>query len=486
MTASTVTVNGHKFEEYKGGYTPFSFELTPHLKYGADNVIAVELDSTERSRYPAVRIPDRLPDLRRHLSRRSTARGAGNLHRERVRQAGAAPGRRPRGCRALLPAGSGGRRGDAHGRTAGGCKGAEDGKRTGRGRSRVSRGPDRLAPRNRPLESEESQAVQRGRAPGECGRFQRRVPHAHRFPRGALYSGRLHAERRAHQAARPEPAPDISLMSAARCPRACSGATPGFCARELRCNIVRTSHYPQSPAFLDACDELGLLVLEEIPGWQHIGDKAWQDLAVRNVGEMIRRDWNHPSIVLWGVRINESMDNHDFYTRTNAAGPLARRRAPDRRHPLLAQLGAARRRVHDERFRFPAEGAESPPVYEHRVQRAHVLDQALRQRVARCRARDPARARSQSARLGRPLRRRHRMVRLRLQHAPELRLRRPHLLSRSHRHLPHSEAGGVFLRVAVRAGTKRWCSRRASSFPRATSRRRAARARCRFSPTAST
>ena len=75
--------------------------------------------------------------------------------------------------------------------------------------------------------------------------------------------------------------------------------------RELHCNIVRTSHYPQSPAFLDACDELGLLVLEEIPGWQHIGDRAWQDLAVRNVGAMIRRDWNHPSIVLWGVRINE-------------------------------------------------------------------------------------------------------------------------------------------------------------------------------------
>ena len=86
----------------------------------------------------------------------------------------------------------------------------------------------------------------------------------------------------------------------------------------LKCNIVRTSHYPQSPHFLDACDEVGLLVLEEIPGWQHIGDQAWQDLRCDNVGRMIRRDWNHPSIVLWGVRINESQDNHDFYTRTNA------------------------------------------------------------------------------------------------------------------------------------------------------------------------
>jgi beta-galactosidase len=87
---------------------------------------------------------------------------------------------------------------------------------------------------------------------------------------------------------------------------------------ELKCNIVRTSHYPQSRHFLDACDEVGLLVLEEIPGWQHIGDQAWQDISVDNVRRMIRRDWNHPSIVLWGVRINESRDNHDFYTRTNA------------------------------------------------------------------------------------------------------------------------------------------------------------------------
>jgi beta-galactosidase len=88
--------------------------------------------------------------------------------------------------------------------------------------------------------------------------------------------------------------------------------------KQLHCNIVRTSHYPQSRHFLDACDEYGLLVLEEIPGWQHIGDLAWQDISVDIVSLMIRRDWNHPSIVLWGVRINESRDYHDFYTRTNA------------------------------------------------------------------------------------------------------------------------------------------------------------------------
>ena len=88
--------------------------------------------------------------------------------------------------------------------------------------------------------------------------------------------------------------------------------------RELHCNIVRTSHYPQSPAFLDACDELGLLVLEEIPGWQHIGDQAWQDLAVRNVGadDPARLESSVHRAV--GRAHQRSPDNHDFYTRTNA------------------------------------------------------------------------------------------------------------------------------------------------------------------------
>ena len=86
----------------------------------------------------------------------------------------------------------------------------------------------------------------------------------------------------------------------------------------LKVNLVRTSHYPQSTYFLDRCDEIGLLVFEEIPGWQHLGPQVWQDESVENVRRMIERDWNHPSIILWGVRINESADHHDFYTRTNA------------------------------------------------------------------------------------------------------------------------------------------------------------------------
>ncbi len=87
---------------------------------------------------------------------------------------------------------------------------------------------------------------------------------------------------------------------------------------ELRVNLARTSHYPQSPRFLDRCDEIGLLVFEEIPGWQHIGDDDWKALATENVREMVERDWNRPSVVLWGVRINESQDDDAFYARNNA------------------------------------------------------------------------------------------------------------------------------------------------------------------------
>lgn len=84
----------------------------------------------------------------------------------------------------------------------------------------------------------------------------------------------------------------------------------------LNCNMVRCSHYPQSSAFLDACDELGLMVWEEIPGWQYLGDAAWKDVALRNVEEMIRRDRNHPSILIWGTRINESANDPALYQRT--------------------------------------------------------------------------------------------------------------------------------------------------------------------------
>ena len=86
---------------------------------------------------------------------------------------------------------------------------------------------------------------------------------------------------------------------------------------ELGLNAVRTSHYPQSHHFIDRCDELGLVVFTEIPGWQNIGDDSWKDQAVVNTREMVSQYRNHPSIILWGVRINESVDCDELYKRTN-------------------------------------------------------------------------------------------------------------------------------------------------------------------------
>ena len=88
---------------------------------------------------------------------------------------------------------------------------------------------------------------------------------------------------------------------------------------ELGVNAVRTSHYPCSQYFYDRCDETGLLVFTEIPGWQNIGGDEWKEQAVRNTRDMVLQCRNHPSVILWGVRINESQDDDAFYEKTNAA-----------------------------------------------------------------------------------------------------------------------------------------------------------------------
>ena len=87
---------------------------------------------------------------------------------------------------------------------------------------------------------------------------------------------------------------------------------------EVGVNVVRTSHYPQSEHFLNKCDEIGLLVVNEIPGWQHIGQSEnWRKECIENTKRMVLKERNHPCVIAHGVRIDESVDDHELYEKTN-------------------------------------------------------------------------------------------------------------------------------------------------------------------------
>jgi beta-galactosidase len=82
---------------------------------------------------------------------------------------------------------------------------------------------------------------------------------------------------------------------------------------ELNVNMVRCSHYPQSPHFLDACDELGIMVWQEPPGWGFMGDAAFQQRFLDDVANMVIRDRNRPSVIVWGARLDETKNYPDLY-----------------------------------------------------------------------------------------------------------------------------------------------------------------------------
>ena len=83
-------------------------------------------------------------------------------------------------------------------------------------------------------------------------------------------------------------------------------------------NIVRQSHYPQSEHFLNRCDEIGLLTINEIPGWQFISQKQeWRDQFMIYLQKMVITQRNHPCLIAHGVRIDESQDDHELYSKAN-------------------------------------------------------------------------------------------------------------------------------------------------------------------------
>ena len=83
--------------------------------------------------------------------------------------------------------------------------------------------------------------------------------------------------------------------------------------RDAGFTIIRTAHYPQDPSFMDACDEMGLFVIVATPGWQYWNkDKGWDEKVHENTRNIIRRDRNHPSVLMWEPILNETRYPEEF------------------------------------------------------------------------------------------------------------------------------------------------------------------------------
>lgn len=83
--------------------------------------------------------------------------------------------------------------------------------------------------------------------------------------------------------------------------------------RDAGLRVIRNAHYPQDPAFMDACDELGLFVIVNTPGWQFWNDEpVFAQRVYSDIRNMVRRDRNHPSVWMWEPILNETWYPEDF------------------------------------------------------------------------------------------------------------------------------------------------------------------------------
>ena len=342
MIAATVFVNGKQVkEEHRGGYVPFSIDITDHVNFGSDNVLAVRVDSTERKDIPPFgHVVDYLTfgGIYREVHLRFvdpihiahiTARPGGALEERQKLDIVAHIVNRSDEARTLKLTAT---LVDASGKIIRSARDTvsvlphsevdDDGLRMDALKvERWDLDTPNLYALTVQIEDDDAVGTRIGWREAEFR------------DDGAFYLNGRGLKLRGLN--RHQTYPYIGAAA----PRRLQRKDADILKFDLACNIVRTSHYPQSRHFLDRCDEIGLLVFEEIPGWQHIGDEAWKQLSLRDVEAMIVRDRNRPAIILWGVRINESLDDHDFYLRTNA---LAHQLDPTR------QTGGVRFRYESE------------------------------------------------------------------------------------------------------------------------------------------
>jgi beta-galactosidase len=346
MTATTVWINGTLLGEYKGGYTPFSFELTPHLKPVGENTLTVYVDSTERPDIPPFGNEiDYLTfgGIYREVSLRIVPETYIDNIFARAKDVLTSPALEVDCFLAGKAADSLTIEVELRDGEHTVAKSSDNISHTAAPDPNAATDPETPAPAHRSTQTTADPArhtvtlsslqdVQLWNLDSpklytvhvrllSAGRIvdsdTRRIGFREAVftPQGFALNGKVIKLRGLD---RHQTFPFVGQAMPARAQR----KDADILRKNLHCNIVRTSHYPQSRHFLDRCDEIGLLVLEEIPGWQHIGDESWKQISIDNVGRMIRRDWNHPCVILWGVRINESRDDHDFYLRTNKLAHL--------------------------------------------------------------------------------------------------------------------------------------------------------------------
>ncbi len=334
MIAATVTINGHSFPEHRGGYTLFSFDITGHVRPHADNLLVVHLDSSERPDIPPygnvvdyltfggiyrdvwLRLVEPCHIAQVFVRPTDVLSAAPRVEVDVwLRNQGARPAQRELSCAV-----------ESEGETLAEARCTVDvpAQETVKVTLALPQAHYQLWTLDDPRLYEcvvRLFEAELGADPLDAVTVRFGLRQAEFRADGGFY---FNGERlKLVGLNRHQTYPYIGAAAPARLQR----QDADIIKHELGCNIVRTSHYPQSPHFLDRCDEIGLLVFEEIPGWQHLGDEDWQALSLRDVRAMIERDRNHPAIIIWGVRINESPDDERFFTRTNA---LARALDPTR------------------------------------------------------------------------------------------------------------------------------------------------------------
>ncbi len=317
MVSAVAVLNGHSIGSHQGGYLPWSVELTGHLAPGP-NVLAVIVDARCLPVPPIA--PGQGPDSIDFLQ-------PGGIYREAALRV-VPPAyladlfARPTGVLTSSPAVDvqctvdAARRGAAA-PTATVTAELLDGERVlaratqpvrlGAGRSTTRLRLDRFGPVQ--LWSPDHPRLYTVQAtvagPGQAAhRSERRI--GFREATFAVDGFYLNGKRTViFGLGRHQLYPNLGLAAPARLQR----RDAELLRTELNCTMVRCSCYPQSRHFLDACDELGLMVWEETPGWGWLGGAAWQEQVLANVHDMVIRDRSRPSVIIWATRLNETPDS---------------------------------------------------------------------------------------------------------------------------------------------------------------------------------